>query len=286
MRGKIYKGIGGFYYVNTENEEIIECKARGKFRKEHIIPIIGDEVEVEVKNGKGTISEIYPRKNSLIRPAVANIDMVIVVVAAKSPDPAPYVIDKMLVNAEINGIDAMVCINKTDLANYDELKCIYEKAGYKTVAVSGETREGIDELRSIIKDKTTAFAGVSGVGKSTILSHIIGSELETGAISDKISRGRHTTRHVELFKLKDGGYILDTPGFSSVETEDISADELDECFPEISNVKNGCRFRTCAHIDEPDCSVKKAVDNGEIPVSRYESYRELYEILRGKKSWK
>lgn len=286
MRGKIYKGIGGFYYVNTADDEIIECKARGKFRKEHIIPIIGDEVEIEVKNGKGTISEIYPRKNSLIRPAVANIDLVIVVVAAKSPDPAPYVIDKMLVNAEINGIEAMVCINKTDLAEYDQLKSIYEKAGYKTVAVSGETCEGIDELRGIIKDKTTAFAGVSGVGKSTILSHIIGSELETGAISDKISRGRHTTRHVELFKLKDGGYILDTPGFSSVETEDITVEELDSCFPEILTAKDGCRFRTCAHIDEPDCSVKKAVEEGAIPLSRYESYKELYEILRGKKSWK
>ncbi len=286
MRGKIYKGIGGFYYVNTDNDEIIECKARGKFRKEHIIPIIGDEVEVEVKNGKGTISEIYPRKNKLIRPAVSNIDLVIVVVAAKSPDPAPAVIDKMLVNAEINGIDAMVCINKTDLAEFDELKDIYEKAGYKTVAVSGETKEGIDELRAIIKGKTTAFAGVSGVGKSTILSHIIGSELETGAVSDKISRGRHTTRHVELFKLKDGGYILDTPGFSSVETEDISAEELDSCFPEIMNAKGGCRFRTCAHIDEPDCSVKKAVEEGVIPLSRYESYKELHEILRGKKSWK
>ncbi len=286
MRGKIYKGIGGFYYVNTEDDEIIECKARGKFRKEHIIPIIGDEVEIEVKNGKGTISEIYPRRNSLIRPAVANIDMVIVVVAAKSPDPAPYVIDKMLVNAEINGIEAVVCINKTDLAKYDELKCIYEKAGYKTVAVSGETKDGLDELKAIIKDKTTAFAGVSGVGKSTILSHLIGSELETGAISDKISRGRHTTRHVELFKLKDGGFILDTPGFSSVETEDISAEELDSCFPEFLRLNDGCRFRTCAHIDEPDCAVKKAVENGEISSSRYESYKELYEILRGKKSWK
>lgn len=286
MRGKIYKGIGGFYYVNTENDGIIECKARGKFRKEHIIPIIGDNVEIEVKNGKGTISEIYPRKNSLIRPAVANIDMVIVVVAAKSPDPAPYVIDKMLVNAEINNIEAMVCINKTDLAEYEELKSIYEKAGYKTVAVSGETKEGIDELKFIVKDKTTAFAGVSGVGKSTILSHIIGSTLETGAVSDKISRGRHTTRHVELFKLEDGGYILDTPGFSSVEAEDVLADELDDCFPEIMNAKGGCRFRTCAHIDEPDCSVKKAVENGEIPISRYESYKELYEILRGKKLWK
>ena len=286
MRGRIYKGIGGFYYVNTENDEIIECKARGKFRKEHIVPMIGDEVEIDVKNGKGTIAEIYPRKNSLIRPAVANIDTVIVVVAAKSPDPAPYVIDKMLVNAEINGIEAMVCINKTDLAEYEELKTIYEKAGYKTIAVSGETKAGLEELFDVIKGKTTAFTGVSGVGKSTILSYIIGSDLETGAVSDKISRGRHTTRHVELFKLEKGGYIFDTPGFSSVETEDITAEELDTCFPEILDAKGGCRFRTCAHIDEPDCSVKMAVENGDIPITRYQSYKELYETLRGKKSWK
>lgn len=286
MRGKIYKGIGGFYYVSTESGDVIECKARGKFRKEHIVPIIGDEVEIDIKNGKGTIAEIYPRKNSLIRPAVANIDTIIIVVAAMSPDPAPFVIDKMLVNAEINGIEAIVCINKTDLSDGNEIKAIYEKAGYKTISVSGENKSGLNELLDIIKGKTTAFAGVSGVGKSTILSHIVGSELETGDVSDKISRGRHTTRHVELFKLDDGGYVLDTPGFSSVETEDISAEKLDECFPEIYKAKNGCRFRTCAHIDEPECSVKSEVIAGVIPATRYESYKELYEILRGKKSWK
>ncbi len=286
MRGKIYKGIGGFYYVSTELGDVIECRARGKFRKEHIVPIIGDEVEIDIKNGKGTIAEIYPRKNSLIRPAVANIDTIIIVVAAMSPDPAPFVIDKMLVNAEINGIEAIVCINKTDLSDGNEIKAIYEKAGYKTISVSGENKSGLNELFDIIKGKTTAFAGVSGVGKSTILSHIVGSELETGDVSDKISRGRHTTRHVELFKLDDGGYVLDTPGFSSVETEDISAEDLDECFPEIYKAKNGCRFRTCAHIDEPECSVKAEVEAGVIPVTRYESYKELYEILRGKKAWK
>ncbi|MBQ3124710.1 MAG: ribosome small subunit-dependent GTPase A [Clostridia bacterium] len=286
MRGKIYKGIGGFYYVATDTGEIIECKARGKFRKEHIIPIIGDDVEIEVKNGKGSITEIYERKNSLIRPAVANIDIIVVVVAAKDPDPATFVTDKMLVNAEINGIEAVVCINKTDLAQNAELKGIYERSGYKTLCVSATEKDGLDELFEIIKGKTAAFAGVSGVGKSTLLSHITGIDLETGEVSDKISRGRHTTRHVELFKVAGGGYVLDTPGFSSVETEDITAEELEECFPEIRDISGGCRFRGCAHLEEPDCAVKIAVENGTIPQSRYESYKELYEIQRGKKQWK
>lgn len=286
MKGKIYKGIGGFYYVATDTGEIIECKARGKFRKERIIPIIGDDVEIEVRNGKGSITEIYERKNSLIRPAVANIDLIVVVVAAKDPDPATFVTDKMLVNAEINGIEAVVCINKTDLAENAELKEIYEKSGYKTLSVSATEKNGLDELFEIIKGKTAAFAGVSGVGKSTILSHITGMSLETGEVSDKISRGRHTTRHVELFKVAGGGYVLDTPGFSSVETEDITAEDLEECFPEIREISGGCRFRGCAHLEEPDCAVKQAVSDGRIPQSRYESYKELYEIQRSKKQWK
>lgn len=286
MQGKIYKGIGGFYYVHTQDGSIVECKARGKFRKEKITPMIGDNVEIEVKDNKGSITQIYERRNSLIRPAVANIDMVIVAAAAKSPDPAPFVIDKMLVNAEINNIEAAVCINKSDLAECHELTEIYTKAGYKTVAVSAKTKNGLDELFELIKNKTVAFAGVSGVGKSTILSHLIGEELETGSVSDKISRGRHTTRHVELFKMECGGYVLDTPGFSSVEPEDISPENLAECFPEMRTVLGECKFRSCAHIDEPDCAVKKMVSEGEIPLSRYESYKELYEIQRGKKSWK
>lgn len=286
MRGKIYKGIGGFYYISAENGECIECKARGKFRKEHITPMIGDNVEIDVKNGKGSIIEIYERKNRLIRPAVANIDLVVVVVAAKDPSPATFVTDKMLVNAEINGIEAVVCINKTDLADAEDLKNIYESAGYKTICVSAEKNIGLDELFALIKGKTAAFAGVSGVGKSTILSYVTGEELQTGKVSDKISRGKHTTRHVELFKVSGGGYVLDTPGFSSVETEDISAENLGGCFPEFADYVNLCRFRGCAHIDEPDCAIKEKVVDGTIPQSRYTSYKELYEIQRGKKQWK
>lgn len=286
MRAIIYKGIGGFYYVRNAEGKEIECKARGKFRKERIIPMIGDEVEVDVKNGKGSICEIYPRRTKLIRPPVANIDIVVVVAAAKSPEPNTSLIDRMLVNAEINGIDAVVCINKTDLADSSELENIYRSAGYKTVSVSAETGEGLDQLFSLIKGKIAAFAGVSGVGKSSLLTIITGNELETGAVSEKISRGRHTTRHVELFPVKGGGYVLDTPGFSSVEAEDISLEMLEQCFPEIASASAGCRFRGCAHINEPDCAVKSMVKSNEISESRYSSYKELYAIQKGKKEWK
>ncbi len=286
MRGIIYKGIGGFYYVKTDIGEVVECKARGKFRKDRIIPMIGDEVEIEVSGGKGSITEIYPRRSKLIRPAVANIDLIVVTAAAASPEPSTYLIDKMLVNAEINGIEAMVCINKSDLANADALVRLYEKAGYRTFCVSAEKNEGTEELFEAIKGKTTAFAGVSGVGKSSLLTLLIGSELETGSVSEKISRGRHTTRHVELFETQQGGYVLDTPGFSSIEPEDIDAGDLDECFPEMRAVKGECRFRGCAHIGEPDCAVKALVEAGVVSESRYESYKQLYEIQRSKKQWK
>lgn len=286
MKGTIIKGIGGFYYVRDADGEITECKARGKFRKERILPMIGDEVEAEVKNGKGTITEIYPRRTKLIRPAVANIDAVVIVAAAKSPDPNTALIDRMLVNAEINGIRAVVCINKSDLADSCSLESIYKNAGYETAAVSAATGEGIDRLFSMIEGKTAAFAGVSGVGKSSILTLITGSKLETGEVSEKISRGRHTTRHVELFPVRGGGYVLDTPGFSSVETEDITPGELGDCFPEIRAVSGECRFRGCAHIDEPDCAVKSLLEDGRMARSRYESYKELYELQRSRKTWK
>lgn len=285
MKGTIYKGIGGFYYIMTENNEIIECKARGRFRKEHITPMIGDNVEIDVKNGKGYIIDIYPRRSSLIRPAVANIDMIVVVAAAASPEPSTSVIDRMLVNAEINRIEPVVCINKSDLADCSELIALYEGAGYKTLSVSAETGDGIEELKSAIKGKIAAFAGVSGVGKSSLLTIITGSSLETGTVSDKISRGRHTTRHVELFRTENG-YVLDTPGFSSIDSEDITCEELSDCFPEMRDVSGKCRFRGCAHINEPECAVKELVQSGRMAKSRYDSYMELYEIQRSKKSWK
>ena len=286
MKGIIYKGIGGFYYVITDESRSVECKARGKFRKEHIVPMIGDEVEIEVKNGKGAIIEIYPRRSCLIRPAVANIDMMVVVAAAKNPAPSTAVIDRMLVNAEINGIEPMVCINKSDLADCEELVGIYKNAGYKAVCVSAANGDGTEELFSAVAGRVAAFAGVSGVGKSSLLTLITGNKLETGSVSDKISRGRHTTRHVELLRARGGGYVLDTPGFSSIDPETAAPEDMAWYFPEMRALSGGCRFRGCAHIGEPDCAVKRAVEAGKIAPSRYASYKELYEIQRSRKSWK
>lgn len=286
MTGIIIKGIGGFYYVEADGA-VYECKARGVFRKKRITPAIGDRVEIEVKNGKGSITEIHERKTLLLRPAAANIDAMMLVIAATSPDPNLFLADKMLINAEVNGIKPIICINKTDLADYEEIQTIYQKAGYEVVAVSAETETITDTLMPYLKGKTTAFAGLSGVGKSTILSQLTGGKLETGEVSEKIQRGRHTTRHVELFKLAEDTFVLDTPGFSSLEITDISditESELADCFPEMSGV-SGCRFRGCSHINEPDCAVKERLERGEIAPSRYESYKQLYEILKNTKKY-
>ena len=286
MTGTIIKGIGGFYYVEADGN-VYECKARGIFRKEKITPAIGDRVEIEVKNGKGAIVAIEERKTYLLRPTVANVDTLMLVIAAASPAPNLFLADKMLINAQTNGIEPIVCINKTDLADYEDLAKIYTDAGYRVVCVSAESDEGAEPLREYLKGRTTAFAGLSGVGKSTILSQILGDALETGEVSEKIQRGKHTTRHVELFKLDEGGYVLDTPGFSSLEITDVSditADELKDYFPEMSGV-TGCRFRGCSHINEPDCVVKEMLNDGKIAPSRYESYVTLYDILKNIKKY-
>lgn len=287
MTGTIIKGIGGFYYVEADGS-VYECKARGIFRKEHITPAIGDRVEISVKNGKGAIEKILPRSSYLKRPAAANIDTLMLVVAAASPDPNLFLIDKMLINAETNGINSVICINKTDIASGEPIEKIYSSAGYPVVSVSAERDGCAEALSPYLAGHTTAFAGLSGVGKSTILSRITGGELETGSVSEKIRRGRHTTRHVELFTLREGGYVLDTPGFSSLEiteVSDIEADELWEYFPEIAAAK-GCRFRGCRHINEPECAVKRLVAEGRIMPSRYDSYRAIYDILLKEKNWK
>lgn len=285
MKGIIFKGIGGFYYIKAEDENVYECKARGVFRNERITPVVGDNVEIDVQNGKGSITKIYPRRNELIRPGVANVDMLVLVVAAASPEPNKQLIDKMLINAQINGIQPIICINKTDLSDGAEIEEIYKNAGFCVIRTCAEKNEGIERLMTVIKDKVSAFAGLSGVGKSSILSIILKNELETGAVSEKISRGRHTTRHVELFELENGGFVFDTPGFSSLEVYGIKAAELQEYFPETEKYISSCRFRGCMHINEPNCAVKEAVSNGEISASRYESYKSLYEQLSKIKEW-
>lgn len=286
LKGTIVKGIGGFYYVDT-NEGIIECRARGKFRKTEILPTVGDRVVVETEDNKtGSVKEIDERHNFLVRPAVSNIDTLMIVAAISNPAPDTSLIDKMLVIAAKKGIKGALCINKSDLdadGNLEKIKDCYEKAGYRVFVTSAEKGEGVDDLRKELKDKTTAFAGLSGVGKSSILTIITGRELETGDTS-RIERGRHTTRHVELIKISEG-YVFDTPGFSQLEVDDIKASELGEFFPEIEKCEGMCRFRGCSHVSEPDCAVKAALEKGDIAESRYDSYVKMYEKLKLIKDW-
>lgn len=286
MKGRITKGIGGFYYVKVADGTIYECKARGIFRKDNIKPIVGDIVEISVQSGIGNIEKIEQRKNELIRPSVSNIDILVIVVAAGEPEPNLSLLDKLLVNAEILGIEPIICINKTDVKDFSYLLEVYQKTGYKVVTASAKNNEGIDALIPYIKGKTSAFAGLSGVGKSTILSLITSSDMQTGEISEKIKRGKHTTRHVELLELSGGGFVFDTPGFSSFEVNTVPSGELYKYFPEMKSFENMCRFSGCSHINEPDCAVKKELEKGNIAKSRYESYVQIYNQLKNIKEWK
>ena len=278
-KGVIVKGIGGFYYVKSENNDIAECRARGIFRKDNIKPMIGDRVIFE----NGSIREIEKRKNQLVRPPVANIDNLVVVVATVSPEPDFMLIDKMLINAEAQNIKPMLCINKTDLKSPDSIKSIYEKAGYRVFEISCEKNIGQDKLQDALCGATTAFSGLSGVGKSSILNLLTNAGMETGNVSDRIKRGRHTTRHVELLELAGGGFVLDTPGFSSLEIKNVKREELYKYFPEFGT--GVCRFKGCSHINEPDCHVKDKLLSGKISKVRYENYCKLYSELEKIKDW-
>lgn len=284
--GTIVKGIGGFYYVST-GEEIIECHARGKFRKNDLSPIVGDTVTLLLnEDGTGSISTIHERKNFLVRPDVANVDILVLVSAMRSPMPDFMLIDKLLVTAQSKGIECVICLNKTDLAQSDEIEefaSVYKKAQYKVIVASAKTGEGVKEIQSLIKGKTVAFAGLSGVGKSSLLKRITGVDLKTGSVS-KIERGKHTTRHVELIEAA-GGFVFDTPGFSRLETDELYASNLWQYFPEISSFHGECRFRTCNHVGEPGCSVKQALEDGIIAPSRYENYVTLFNKLKEIKDW-
>lgn len=282
MNGIITKGIGGFYYVKAEDGAVHECKARGIFRKNGIKPTIGDRVEI---NG-GSIDEIYERSTYLIRPSVANIDNLVIVIAAANPAPDLLLTDKLTVVADSAGITPVICINKTDLAEPERIADIYKSAGFRVIVMSAKEQSGAQELQEVLKGRVSAFAGLSGVGKSSILNLLCGNLAETGEVS-RINRGKHTTRHVELFETEDETYILDTPGFSSLKiTEicDIKAAELAGHFPEFANAGE-CRFKGCSHITEPDCAVKQLVESGAAALSRYESYKELYGQLKEVKDW-
>lgn len=290
LEGIIIKGIGGFYYIKTELG-ILECKARGKFRKEKLTPAVGDRVCVSVVDEAemtGSLDEILPRKNEFIRPPVANIDQMIITLAVQDPMPNLFLVDKLTVTALAAGVECVICINKIDLDDQkaDELCQIYQTTGFRVILSSSVDGTGTDELRGVLQDKVTALAGNSGVGKSSILNGIDSRfQLETGTVSDKIKRGRHTTRHTELFELDFGGYVFDTPGFGSFEVEEIRDSELEFLFPEFSPYLGTCRFQGCRHISEPDCAVKQALADGAVSVSRYESYQELYNKLKDIKEW-
>lgn len=290
LTGTIVKGIGGFYYVKTP-EGLIECRARGRFRKEGESPMVGDLVRITrtaEDAGKGSVDEILPRKNAFIRPPVANIDQLVVTISVKNPESSLLMADQLTVTAEAAGVLPLICINKQDLdeKRASAIKEIYDTTGYTVIMASAKEETGLEELKAVLKDKITALAGNSGVGKSSLLNRLSEAfSLETGSVSDKTRRGRHTTRHTELLELPFGGYVFDTPGFSSYASEGITAEELVQFFPEIARVTHPCRFVGCAHIAEPGCAVKEALSEGKIAPERYESYQALYQALKQIKPW-
>ena len=287
-KGIIIKALSGFYYVKTDNG-LIECKARGAFRNKNNSPLVGDNVNISLlENNRGVIDEIMPRLNCLIRPPVANIDRLFIVVSTISPLPNTFVIDKMIVSAEDKGIEPIIVINKSDLSSADEIAEIYKKSGFKVFVVSATNNEGVEQLYPLFKDKLSVFCGNSGVGKSSLLNAIDSRfDISTADISEKLGRGRHTTRHIELYESHDG-YIADTPGFSSIDMEKtavIKKENLQFCFREFKDYIGECKFTSCSHTKEKGCAILAAVDEGKIPLSRIESYRKLYEESSKYKDW-
>lgn len=288
MKGIIVKGIAGFYYVKAE-DRIYQCKARGIFKKDGITPYVGDEVNIEKISGdEAVIGKILPRKNSFIRPPIANVDCFVIVIAAAQPDPNPDVIDRFLVMAEKNHTDIVICINKIDLVTEEkrkEIEEIYQDI-YPFASVCGKTGQGVETLAALLKDRKCALAGPSGAGKSTLLNRLQSRyTVETGDISGKTKRGRHTTRHVELFETDFGSLMFDTPGFTSFDVLDAEEDELHFLYPEMSALIGGCRYDDCRHIKEPDCCIREAVKQGKIHESRYQSYVNQYHEIRERRKY-
>ncbi len=287
--GIIIKGIGGFYYVEAADGIIYECKARGVFRKEKITPLAGDKVEISVdENNKNSIDKIYERRNMFKRPPIANVDKLVIVSSVCDPRPNLLIIDRLTAVAVYKNVEPIIVFTKNDLQSADEYIEIYKNAGFKTFAVSNETGEGIGEIKAVIENGVCVFTGNSGVGKSSLINRMYPDfALETGEISKKLGRGRHTTRHVELLKINNG-YIADTPGFSSLdfETNDlIKKDELAFCFPDFSDYIDSCKFSTCAHVNDKGCRLIEAVNNGDVMRSRHESYVTMYNEVKDIKDW-
>ncbi len=278
--GTIVKGISGFYYVETENKHIVECKARGRFRKDNITPVVGDRVEIQlIDQEHGVVDSIRERKNLLFRPMVANVDRALVVFAVKNPDISLTLMDKLLLMIEHYNIEALICLNKADLDEQDifnRIKEIYCPIGYKVIATNGRTGEGIDELRDAIRGGISVFSGPSGVGKSSISNQLQHRTLmKTGEISEKINRGKHTTRHAELIEVESNTFIVDTPGFSSIDISFMEPGELQYAFKEFEGFLGECKFQSCLHNKEQECGIKDAVARGKISVNRYNAYVEI-----------
>lgn len=291
MQGKIIKGIAGFYYVDVVGSGIYECKAKGAFRKDKVKPLVGDNVELELLDQQertGNITGILPRKNALIRPAVANVDQAMVIFSMKNPRPNFSLLDRFLLMMERQGVKTIICLNKQDLAEpgeAEEIRKIYEGCGYQVAATSMTREEGIASVEKLLEGKTTVVAGPSGVGKSSLTNRMQGEILmETGEISRKLKRGKHTTRHSQLIPLGKDTFLCDTPGFTSLYVEEMEKEELRFYFPELAPYEGRCRFQGCVHVREPGCAVKEALEAGEISRQRYDSYVEFYEELKEKEA--
>lgn len=292
MQGKIIKGIAGFYYIYAEDGNIYECKAKGIFRKDNFKPLVGDNVEITVLNEEekeGSVTSILPRRNSLIRPAVANVDQAFLIFAMENPKPNFLLLDRFLIMMEQQGIPVVICFNKKDVGEKKEMEKLYEiytGCGYRVVLSSTYEGEGMDEIHEILKGKTTVVAGPSGVGKSSITNCMQGEvQMETGEISKKLKRGKHTTRHSQVIPVEKNTFLVDTPGFSSLYLTDMKEEELRDYFPEFVMYEPQCRFQGCMHIHEPGCAVKKALSEGKISQQRYDNYLALYEELKEKRRY-
>ena len=288
VEGRIVRSLSGFYDVQTP-EGLVTCRARGILRKEGNSPLTGDLVEISEEKGKGMVERILPRKNRFVRPAVANVDALVVFAANVNPITEPFLIDRAAAIAGDQNVPVFLCVNKCDLDPAMDLVRIYRHAGFQVIRTSAETGEGVEALRALLEGKLTAFTGNSGVGKSSILNRLApGLNLETGEVSERLGRGRHTTRHVELYRLGEDTYVADTPGFSSFDTDQmelILKENLQYAFPDFGDYLGKCRFDDCSHRKEPDCAVRAAVEAGDIETTRYESYLKLYEKVSQIKLW-
>jgi len=300
QEGLIVKALSGFYYVQPDGADgVVACRARGLFKKQGISPLVGDKVRYEQKedgSGEGTVIELHPRSTSLVRPPIANVDTALIVFAVTRPDINRTLLDKFLTLSELSGLQSVICFTKSDLLDVpsedaealknqvEQLRNLYERIGYPVFLTSIRAGTGFEPLLSALEGRITVIAGQSGVGKSSLLNRLIpGLTLETNEISEKLGRGKHTTRHVELFRIGRKGWLADTPGFSQLELPDVEPERLSEAFPEIAEASAGCKFRGCLHLKEPGCKVREAVETGEIDGERYEHYADFVTELRDRK---